>query len=121
MGDMLQTGLNWLEEQRRTHLSEPGIFKAFREDLGQLELDISITWGQTSYEIEAQTGIKIKSSNLDAIINFVDTGVDLEPQVGDVIEGQSDRKATVVDIGNGSWSWTDPYHNARRVHVEEDA
>jgi len=111
--------LNWLENQRRSHFAETGTLSGYREDIGSFSYAVSITWGQTEYDTEDE-GVKIRASNLDAIVAFTGQG-DINPEVGDVIEGQSGRKATVVDLGTGSWSWTDPFHNARRVHVSEDS
>lgn len=98
MTDLLQQGVDWLNEQRAEHLSRPAVYQR-----GGESVEIAATLGATSVEITDDAGATVQSPQTDFIVSadaLVLGGVVVTPQVGDRIRVPSgdDGKTLVYEV-----------------------
>lgn len=94
MADLLQQGVDWLDQQREAHLSRPVTYQR-----GGESVQIAATLGSTSVEVADDAGATVQSPQTDFIISadaLVLGGVVVTPQVGDRISVPSSGDKTLV-------------------------
>ena len=116
MGDMLKNGMTWLETQRTAHLAGPAEYRR----AGQEALTVNATFGQTTYEVTDEYGLRVEAHMTDFLILADELWPAFEePQTGDqiVVEG---RLYEVIELsGQGHWRWSDPHRQTLRIHAKE--
>lgn len=119
--DLIQEGLDWLERQRRQHLSRA---ITYRRNSATVEVMAQVA--ATRYESEDHDGITIAQSVRDYIVaaeDLVLDGQQTEPERGDEIledRGEKTLVFTVMDIGDEKhFRPTDPDGNAYRIHTKK--
>lgn len=120
MSNMMETGMAWLNAQRRSHLST---VIQYRRDAATAE--VLATFGNTIYEVVDDTGKAVKSKGVDFIVSvsdLVDAGFG-EPLEGDKIDILSgDDAGKVYEVlmlaGDNPYRPHDPHGNAVRIHTK---
>ena len=96
MSDLLQQGVDWLDEQREAHLSQPAVYQR-----GDESVEIAATLGSTSVEVTDDAGATVQTPQMDFIVSadaLVLGGVAVTPQVGDRISVSSGGKTAVYEV-----------------------
>ena len=123
MGDLLQQGSQWLEQQRRAHCSSPVEYRrpAASEPPGEGgspdAKSVKATYGRTRYEVADASGLTINAQVWDFLILADELGFDPEP--GDVIVANARRYEVMNLGGEGCWRWSDPYRQTYRIHTKD--
>lgn len=96
MADLLQQGVDWLNEQREAHLSRPVVYQR-----GDQSVEIAATLGGTSLEVTDDAGATVQSAQTDFIVSadaMALGGTTVTPQVGDRISLSSSGKTLVYEV-----------------------
>ncbi len=113
MGDLLRQGAQWLEQQRNAYCSSPVTYRR-----GTTEIAVNATYGQTEYEIDNESGIRVGAQVTDFLILAEDFPLD-EPQAGDQIVTETAIYEVMALGGEKHWRWSDPYRVTMRIHTRE--
>lgn len=112
MTNMLNTGLDWLEQRLLGFCSSP---VEYRRDSNSQTVDA--VFGKTDIEVDDQTGITVSSFVWDFLIDAQTLG--FEPDVGDLIVING-RLFEVMNLsGQGCWRWTGPNRKTYRIHTKD--
>lgn len=120
MTDMLQTGVAWLHQQRKSYLAKTVTYRR-----GNSEVEIAdATRGRTQVNLASEEGVEIASQVDDWIFdpaNLVLDGAATLPLIGDEIEetvGSQTFLFRVAKAADGeAWRYTDSTKQAIRVHT----
>ena len=112
MTNMLNNGLDWLEQMMLSSCSDP---VQYRRD-GDV-LSIAALFGKTDIEVEDATGISVGSFIWDFLIDGATLG--LVPQAGDVIVVNGRQYEVMTMPGQGCWRWTGPNQKTYRIHTKD--
>jgi len=111
MANMLNSGLDWLEQRLMGFCSSP---VEYRRDSTVLTVDA--VYGKTDIEVDDHTGISVGSFVWDFLIEAQTLG--FEADVGDIIVING-RLFEVMNLsGQGSWRWTGPNQKTYRIHTK---
>ncbi len=120
MADLLKTGSDWLEEQRKKHCSTTVTYRR-----GEDSVEVNATIGRGEFEVESDYGVIERTESRDFLILAADLvlgGVAAMPQRGDRIREADDGKTYVYEVmAPGSepvWRYSDPYRKTLRVHTK---
>lgn len=112
MTNMLNSGLDWLEQRLMGFCSSP---VQYRRDAQSQTVDA--VYGKTDIEVEEAGGISVSSFVWDFLIDAETLG--FEPEVGDIIVINS-RLFEVMNLsGQGCWRWTGPNRKTYRIHTKD--
>jgi hypothetical protein len=112
MTNMLNSGLDWLEQRLMGFCSSP---VEYRRDSDTLTVDA--VFGKTDIEVDDQTGITVSSFVWDFLIDAETLA--MEPEVGDLIV-VNERQFEVMKLaGQGCWRWTGPNRKTYRIHTKQ--
>jgi len=118
--DLLQDGLDWLEEQRRAHLSRTVTYRR-----GASTVEILATVGATRFEADDGSGIVVEMEARDYLIASADLVLDgeqVQPERGDEIVEERDGASyvyEVMDLGAEKHFVTcDPDGRTLRIHTK---
>ena len=112
MGDLLQQGSQWLEQQRTAHCSSPVEYRRPPD-----AKSVHATYGRTVFEVADESGLTINGQVWDFLILAEELGFDPEP--GDVIAANGRRYEVMNLSGEGCWRWSDPYRQTYRIHTKD--
>lgn len=120
MGDLLRSGLSWLEEQRTKHLSRT---IKYRRASDELEIQASI--GRTVFEQENGSGVIERIETRDYLV-LADAlafgGTITLPRTGDQIGEVNDSEVFVYEVmapgREPAWRYSDPYRKTLRIHTK---
>ena len=123
MADLLETGSNWLQSQRKQHASREVTYRR-----GTDTVLVQATIGRTVFEQDDGSGIIIRTEVRDYLIDDADLVLAGEPTLplsGDQIE-EIDSTQTftyeVMPIGaEPHWRYSDPYRRTLRIHTKHIA
>jgi len=115
MSDMLKDGLEWLEEQRKAHLTTDVVY-THRRTPGAVSVTVAATFGKTDYDVSTEDGMTIGSHVWDFLITATDLSA--EPEGGDIITAQG-RRYIVMGFAGEAWRWSDPYRTTYRIHTRD--
>lgn len=96
MADLLQQGVDWLDQQREAHLSQPAVYQR-----GGESIEIAATLGNTSLDVTDDAGATVQSPQTDFIVSadaLVLGGVMITPQMGDRISLTTGGKTLVYEV-----------------------
>ncbi len=120
MDDMLQVGLDWLEGQRREHLSR---MVTYRRGLSSVEVPATV--GATPFQADDGSGAVIEQEIRDYLVAAADLvldGVQVLPERGDEIVEARDGVAhvyAVMDLGpEPHYRTADPSGRTLRIHTK---
>ena len=120
MGDLLQTGSNWLESQRHDHLSH-----AVTYCRGAESVELNATVGRTTFEVEREFGVE-KVESRDFLIRSQDlvlSGQQVEPCQGDRIKETVGESVLVFEVmapgDEPPWRYSDPGRKTLRIHTKQ--
>lgn len=121
MTNLLETGCDWLLDQREAHLATTVEYRR-----GVDVVDVSATLGSTRYEIADDNGVTVEALSVDFIVTAAALILDgnvVTPEVGDqirVTRGSTVFVHEVLDLGAaGHYQPSDPFHKTLRVHAKE--
>ncbi len=123
MNDLLETGSNWLQGQRKKHVTREVAYLR-----GVDSVTVRATVGRTIFEQDDGTGVIVRTEVRDYLIDTADLVLDGQPALperGDRIEEiKAGRKFTyeVMPLGTEPhWRYSDPYRTTLRVHTKHIA
>lgn len=121
MADMLNTGLDWLADKLKAHVSRSVTYKR-----GVDEVTVSATIGRTLLKLQDDYGgIRMVWTDRDFLIQAADmvlAAVTVLPERGDkIVEVVGSNNVTFEVMAPGGephWRWSDPYHKLLRIHTK---
>lgn len=118
MGDMLNTGLKWLEDQRHTHLTREITYQRGAESVTLLA-----TIGRTDFEQLDEFGVLHRAQARDFLVLSADLvlgGATTLPQAGDRIRETEGDVTYVHEVmapgGQPPWRYSDAFRRTLRIH-----
>jgi hypothetical protein len=111
MGNMLNTGMGWLAQQRSTHCASS--ISYIHNGTGNTVL---ATRGRTSAEVDDGDGMAVEIHIWDFLINRDDLGFD--PYVGLCFTDNGSKYEVVPITGEGPWRWSASRGNTMRIHTK---
>ena len=112
MTNMLNNGLDWLEQNLLGFCSSPVGYKRDSE-----VLTVDAVFGKTDYEVNDANGITVGNFVWDFLMDAEALG--LKPAVGDIIV-LNEKQYEVSNLsGQGCWRWTGPNQKTYRIHTQE--
>ena len=119
--DILETGVNWLDGIRQTHLAQSVVYKRDWETI-----TVTATLATTTYEVADEDGLLIQAKSTDFLIAASDLVLGegrITPRIGDqivrVVDGE-DVVFEVLDLGGvGHYRPSDPYGKVLRIHTKQ--
>ena len=120
MTDMLQTAVEWLDAERKAHLSRDVTYHR-----GANSVTVGATLGATSLEVMDDGGVTVRTNQMDFIVSAADlvlAGVLVTPTVGDrivLIVGAVTKTFEVLPMpGSGEhYRTSDPAGTTLRIHA----
>ena len=123
MGDLLQTGSDWLASQRQKHLSRMVTYCR-----GNGSVEVAAAVGRTIFAIDTETAVGQQYESRDFLILAADlvlTGAVVLPQAGDQVREPQDGKVYVYQVcapgDEPVWRYSDPYRRTLRIHSKQVA
>jgi hypothetical protein len=123
LADLLETGSNWLQSQRKQHASREVTYRR-----GVDSVPVQATVGRTVFEQDDGSGVIVRTEVRDYLIDTADLvlgGKPALPERGDRVEEiDAGKRFTyeVMPLGTEPhWRYSDPYRRALRVHTKHIA
>ena len=123
MGDLLEQGATWLDDQRHQHMT-----RAVTYVRGTSSVGVQSTIGRTVFEQVDEYGIVQKTETRDFLICTADLVLDAQitlPQRGDLVretEGTTTFVYEVLSPGDEPvFRYSDPYRKTLRIHTRHIA
>ena len=114
MTDLLQSGVTWLDSQRKAHMAS-----AITYTRGGTTLSITATIAKTEYESGDEQGVRVAAEMQDWIVTALDLAGLGVPVAGDLIVSGA-RTFEVMNLGSENcWRWTDGFSVAVRIHTKQ--
>jgi len=120
MGDLLQDGLDWLEEQRKEHLTRAVTYRR-----GASSVQVAAMVGATRFEVDDGYGLVVEQEMRDYIIAAADLVLDGEqmlPERGDEILEERDGVTYVYEVmelgAQQHYRFCDPAGKTLRIHTK---
>ena len=120
MGDLLEQGAAFLDDQRHRHMSRAVVYKR-----GADEKQVQATIGRTEFEQADEAGLIHRTESRDFLIRaaglILGTGP-IQPKAGDQVREQVGTRVLVYEVnapgGQPLWRYSDPYRRVMRVHTK---
>jgi len=123
MGDLLEQGATWLDDQRHKHMTRTVVYGR-----GTDSVEIAATVGRTEFEQVDEHGVVHKIESRDFLVRTADlvlAGERTLPETGDrVCETDGDQTFVYEVMAPGSeppFRYSDPYRTALRIHTKHVA
>jgi len=123
MPDLLETGSNWLENQRHQHMTRTVLYQR-----GTDTVELAATIGRTVFEQADEFGVIHRIESRDYLVPTVDlvlASVPALPKAGDRIRETAGDQVFVYEVmapGNEPpWRYSDPYRRTLRIHTKHVA
>ncbi len=122
MADMLQTGLDWLGDQLKEHVSRPVVYRRGGDDV-----IVQATIGRTLLKLDdGYGGVRMEWTDRDFLIHAADLvlgGNALLPQRGDLIREAQGSTTFVYEVmapgKEPAWRWSDVFRKMLRIHSKQ--
>lgn len=112
MSNMLNNGLDWLEQKMADYCSSPAEYRREAQSY-----PLSAIFGKTEFEVENDEGISVGAFVWDFLIASELLG--FEPEAGDIVAADG-RLFEVMNLpAQGCWRWTSPNRKTYRIHTKE--
>ena len=121
MSDLMKTGLAWLADQQKAHVSTLVEYRRGPDVLANL----AATFGRSQAERLGDEGFSTRSEFVDFIITAADlvlNGQAFLPARGDVIawtESGVEQRYEVASIGDSHYRPCDPFGQRLRIHTQK--
>lgn len=120
MGDLLDRGSAFLDDQRHRHLSRSLLYRR-----GAEEKEVQATIGKTEFEQADDAGLIHRVESRDFLIRASDLDLGAGPtlpRAGDQVRETSGSQVFVYEInapgGQPPFRYSDPYRRVLRVHTK---
>jgi hypothetical protein len=113
---MLQNGMNWLESQRKTHLSVPVIYRR-----GGDSVEVKATIGKTVFKVTDDYGRYQHIESRDYLIStdeLVLNETHILPEPGDEIVESGFIYEVMAPNNEPEWRYSDSCRNTLRIHTK---
>ncbi len=122
MADLLQTGLDWLADQLKLHLSRSVVYQR-----GSEQVTVQATIGRTLLKLDdGYGGVGLEWTDRDFLIQTADLilgGSPRLPERGDLIRETAGAVTFVYEVmapgQEPIWRWSDPYGKLLRIHTKQ--
>ena len=121
MADLLETGSNWLEDQRTKHAT-----RSVTYERGVDNVTLPATIGRTVFEIDNGHGVLERIESRDFLIlgsDLVLSGPTVLPARGDRIRETQGATTYVYEVmapgKEPEWRWSDAYRKTLRIHTKQ--
>jgi len=112
----MEKALNWLEAQRKKHLSIPVIYRR-----GRITVELPATIGKTVFKIQDEYGRIVHYESRDYLISSSDLvikGPVTLPQKGDEIIENGFIYEVMAPANEPEWRYSDTYRQTLRIHTK---
>jgi hypothetical protein len=123
LGDLLERGSAFLEDQRHRHLSQTVIYRR-----GSDEVQLQATVGKTVFEQADTSGLIQRTEARDFLVRADDlvlAGQATTPRTGDQVREKQDAATHVYEVmapgGEPPFRYSDPHRRTVRVHTKHIA
>jgi len=120
MGDLLEQGAAFLDDQRHRHMSREVVYRR-----GAEEKEVQATIGRTEFEQTDEAGLIHRVESRDFLIRAADLDLGagpIQPKAGDQVREQAGTQVLVYEVnapgGQPPWRFSDPYRRVMRVHTK---
>lgn len=120
MGDLLDSGSAFLDDQRHRHLSRSVLYRR-----GAEEKEVQATIGKTEFEQADDAGLIHRVESRDFLIRASDLDLGAGPtlpRTGDQVRETSGSQVFVYEVnapgGQPPFRYSDPYRRVLRVHTK---
>ncbi len=120
MGDLLEQGAAFLDDQRHRHMSRPVVYRR-----GTDEKEVQATIGRTEFEQADEAGLIHRVESRDFLIRATDLDLGagpIQPRAGDQVREMQGSQGLVYEVnapgGQPPWRYSDPYRRVMRVHTK---
>ncbi len=120
MGDLLDRGSAFLEEQRHRHMSRTVVYKR-----GAEAKELQATIGKTEFEQADEAGLIHRTESRDFLIRAVDLDLGagpILPRAGDQVRETVGATLFVYEVnapgGQPPFRYSDPYRRTLRIHTK---
>ena len=120
MGDLLDRGSAFLDDQRHRHLSRTVLYRR-----GADEKEVQATNGKTEFEQADDAGLIHRVESRDFLIRAADLDLGAGPtlpRAGDQVRETSGTQVFVYEVnapgGQPPFRYSDPYRRVLRVHTK---
>lgn len=120
MANLLNTSLNWLEEQRHEHLTREVTYERGAESVTLLA-----TIGKSDFEQLDEFGVVHRAQARDFLVRVQDlviSGVTTLPEAGDRIREADGGVSYVHEVmspaGQPPWKYSDAFRRTLRIHTK---
>jgi hypothetical protein len=120
MGDLLEQGAAFLDDQRHRHMSRAVVYRR-----GAEEKEVQATIGRTEFEQADEAGLIHRTESRDYLIRAADLDLGagpIQPRAGDQVREVQGSQVLVYEVNApGSeppWRYSDPYRRVMRVHTK---
>lgn len=120
MGDLLEHGAAFLEDQRHRHMSRTVVYQR-----GTEAKEVQATVGKTEFEQADDAGLIHRTESRDFLIRTVDLNLGsgpILPRAGDQLRETVGTSVFVYEVnapgGQPPFRYSDPYRKALRIHTK---
>lgn len=123
MGDLLDRGSAFLDDQRHRHLSRTVVYQR-----GSEAKEVLATIGRTEFEQADDAGLIHRVESRDFLVRTVDLDLGsgrILPRAGDQVRESVDGTVMVYEVnapgGQPPFRYSDPYRRVLRIHTKHIA
>ncbi len=120
MGDLLDQGSAFLDDQRHRHMSRAVVYRR-----GAEEKDVQATIGRTEFEQADDAGLIHRTESRDFLIRTADLDLGAGPtlpRAGDQVRETVGMQVFVYEVnapgGQPPFRYSDPYRRVLRIHTK---
>ena len=120
MGDLLEQGAAFLDDQRHRHMSLTVVYKR-----GSDAKEVQATIGRTEFEQADEAGLIHRVESRDYLIRAADLDLGagpIQPKAGDQVREQVGSQVFVYEVnapgGQPPFRYSDPYRRTFRIHTK---
>ncbi len=120
MGDLLEQGAAFLDDQRHRHMSRTVVYRR-----GADEKEVQATIGRTEFEQADEAGLIHRVESRDFLVRTADLDLGagpILPRAGDQVRETVGTSVFVYEVnapgGQPPWRFSDPYRQVMRVHTK---
>ena len=111
MTNLLNNGLDWLEQNLLGFCSSPVDYQRDEESL-----TLDAVFGKTDYQVSSESGVDVGAFIWDFLMDAQTLG--MTPEVGDLVVVNGKQFEVMNLSGQGCWRWTGPNQKTMRIHTK---